>query len=498
MLEQVDLSREMSKDAYKACIGDLELRLGELQRLAREQDVPAIVVFEGWDAAGKGTLINKLILALDPRGFSVCPVNPPNEEERLRPFLWRFWLHTPARGRISVFDRSWYGRVLVERVERLLKKSVWQQGYDEINSFERQLADDGCVLMKFFLHIGKSEQKRRFKKLENNAATAWKVTKDDWRHHAHYRQYFRAADDMLARTSTAWAPWTVVAAHDERYATVKVFEIVIQALENRLAPATAKRHAAARKTGLPASRTGRVESVLDRVDLTKTISPAEYEERLDRCQKRVWELEHEIYVRRIPVLAVFEGWDAAGKGGAIKRLVRSMDPRGYEVIPVAAPNDVEKAHHYLWRFWTRIPKAGHIAIFDRSWYGRVLVERVEGFCSEADWRRAYSEINEFEEDMAHYGAVILKFWLQIDREEQLRRFKSRESTPHKKWKITEEDWRNRDKWNAYKQAVDEMLLRTSARSAPWTVVEATCKRYARLKVLKTFIKAVEKRLERRN
>jgi polyphosphate:AMP phosphotransferase len=494
MLDKVDLTRELAKADYKAQIGDLELRLGELQRRARELKVPLILVFEGWDAAGKGTLINKLILALDPRGFNVYPTNPPNEEERLRPFLWRFWIRTPARGRIAVFDRSWYGRVQVERVDKLIRKPVWQRAYEEINAFERQLADDGAVIIKLFLHISKAEQKKRFRKLEKNRATEWKVTKDDWRHHAQYRQYFTAADEMLARTGTTWAPWTVIEAHDERYATVKMFRTVIQSLGTRLDAVPN----AARRTPKPGAakeeETAPVESVLDRVDLAKTVDRKEYEERLDRYQDRLWEIEHEIYRRRIPVIAAFEGWDAAGKGGAIKRLVRSMDPRGYEVIPIAAPNDTEKAHHYLWRFWNAFPKAGHIAILDRSWYGRVLVERVEGFCAPDEWRRAYSEINEFEAHLANFGAVLVKIWLHISSEEQLRRFKAREGTPYKKWKITGEDWRNREKWDRYKQAVDEMLLRTSTGVAPWTVVEADCKRYARLKVLKTVIAAVDKKL----
>jgi len=236
------------------------------------------------------------------------------------------------------------------------------------------------------------------------------------------------------------------------------------------------------------------KSVLDSIDLGLDLSKSRYTQELKRCQKRVAEIEHEVYLKRIPVVIVYEGWDAAGKGGTIRRLVQGLDPRGYEVVPIAAPNDIEKLHHYLYRFWTRLPKAGHITIFDRSWYGRVLVERVERFCSEREWKRAFTEINETERQWADFGTAIIKFWLHIDRDEQLRRFKQRQSIPHKRWKITDEDWRNRDKWNVYREAVDEMLVRTSTSHAPWTVVEANSKHYARVKTLKTVIATLDERL----
>lgn len=493
-LNRIDLSKSLDKAAYKKQHAELTLRLGELQRQARALQVPVIIVFEGWDAAGKGTLINKLILALDPRGFNVYPTNAPTEEERLRPFLWRFWSKTPARGRIAVFDRSWYGRVLVDRVDKFVPKKTWRQSYDEINAFERQLDDDGSVIIKFFLHIAKDEQKKRFKKLIENPATAWKVSKEDWRHHKQYAKYATAVEDMVERTTKPWAPWTIVEAHDERFATIKMMKTAIAAIEEKIAEA---RKAAAGTTPAKAvvlrPRTIR-GSILDKADLSLTLDRADYEDQIKELQQRMRDLEYELYKQRIPLVILFEGWDAAGKGGTIRRLTSRLDPRGYEVIPIIAPNDVEKAHHYLWRFWVPFPKAGHIAIFDRSWYGRVMVERVEKFCSETDWKRAYQEINEMEEQWTNYGTILVKFWLHIDRDEQLTRFNDRQNTPYKKWKITDEDWRNREKWSAYKTAVDEMLARTSTIHAPWTVVEAACKLHARVKTLNTIIAAVEKRL----
>jgi AMP-polyphosphate phosphotransferase len=488
MLEKIDLSQRIEKAEYKKTVSPLQVKLGEFQRKARELKIPVIIVFEGWDAAGKGTQINELLLSLDPRGFRVHPVNAPNEEEKMRPPLWRFWIKIPEAGRIAIYDRSWYGRVLVERVDGLIKGKDIPKSFEEIRSFERQLAESGAVIIKFFLHISRKEQKKRFKKIEKNPATRWKVTKEDWKHHKQYEEYCAAINEMMEKTDSEYAPWTVVEAENRRFATAKIFKTVVSALDGRISSEKRARPYKDKKSDRDAG-----SSVLARADLGLTLSKEEYEDALKICQEKMSEIEHRIYVRRIPIIIVYEGWDAAGKGGNIRRLTQGLDPRGYEVTPVAAPNEIEKAYHYLWRFWTKFPKAGHITIFDRSWYGRVLVERVEGFCKEEEWRRAYREINEMEEQLANFGAVIVKFWLHISKEEQLRRFKERQRTAYKQWKITEEDWRNREKWEAYRKAVDEMLFRTSTTYAPWTVVESNCKYYARIKSLKTIIDAAEKR-----
>lgn len=497
MLENVDLTSVTTKAEYKRKKPALDLQLAELQREAKSLGIPVIVVFEGWDASGKGTLINELIMALDPRGFSVDSTLAPNPEEALRPFLWRFWIRTPARGRIAILDRSWYRRVLADRVEKAIRKSEVVQAYEDIGSFERQLADDGAVIVKFFLHIGKKEQKRRFNRLLADKSTAWRVTRSDWKQHRLYDKYVRAIEDMLARTDSEFAPWTVIEAEDRRFATLKVFRTVIAAISRRCGTAAG----AASGKGIEVRAPGPREPVepassriLERADLSLSIDRTTYEKEMARKQERLRELEHEIYKARIPVTIVYEGWDAAGKGGNLKRLVRNLDPRGYEVVPVGAPSDIEKEHHYLWRFWTQVPKAGHMTIFDRSWYGRVLVERVEGFCSEPEWRRAYREINEMERHWVNFGMVIVKFWLQIDRKEQLRRFRERERIASKRWKITEEDWRNRRKWPLYERAVSDMLEKTSTAVAPWTVVESNCKWYARVRALDTVIRAIEQKI----
>jgi len=497
MLAEIDLSREVTKAAYRKAKPELELRLAELQRRAHQLGIPVLIVFEGWGAAGKGTLINQLLLPLDPRGVSVISALDPSEDEAVRPFLWRFWCHTPARGRITLFDRSWYRRVVKDRVSGVVNGKALQQAFADILAFERQLAADGTVLVKFFLHISAKEQKRRFKKLEAKATTAWRVTRMDWKHHRQYDETLEAVNDMLGRTDSEFAPWNIIEAHDQRFATLKIFGTVLAALERRIHQLETRERAS--QAAIPAHDlpSDLKVSVLDQVDLSLTVPEAAYRKRLKRGQDRLRDLEHEIYRHRIPVVLVYEGWDAAGKGGNIKRVTRNLDPRGYDVVPIAAPHDIEKAHHYLWRFWLEIPKAGHLTIFDRSWYGRVLVERVEGFCTESDWKRAYREINEMEQHLTHSGAVVLKFWLHIDPEEQLRRFRERESVSYKQWKITAEDWRNREKWDAYQSAVDEMLYRTSTPDSPWIVVESNCKRHARLKVIETVIKAIKKRLRQK-
>ncbi len=518
MLESIDLTQEISKAEYKSATSGLLLRLGAFQRRLWERTIPVLILFEGWDAAGKGTVMNRLIRALDPRGFTVHAATRPSEDEVLRPFFWRYWKRTPPAGRISLYDHGWYRLVLEDRLERDGDESELANGYRDILCFERQLADGGALIIKFFLHIDKHEQKRRFKKLESKKETSWRVTKEDWKHHKKYEDLLSAYEDMLQKTDTPWAPWTIIEAHDERFAAVKVLKTVSRAFERRLdevspcagsgspggAAASAPTDsgtAAGVDTADPLEANepgpGAVEtrtSILSTVDLSATLDRDTYEEQLNDLQKRLRRLQFDAYRHRLAAVIAYEGWDAAGKGGNIRRLTANLDPRGYEVIPIAAPNDVERAHHYLWRFWQCMPKAGHIAVFDRSWYGRVMVERVERLCSPDEWRRAYREINEMEDQLVRNGVVVVKFFLHLDADEQLRRFREREETPHKRWKITPEDWRNREKWPDYEAAIDEMLVRTSTRVAPWTVIPANSKLNARITALETVIAALEARL----
>ena len=493
MLEKVDLSKSLAKKEYKSVFEPLQLELAALQRQARQAGIPVVVVFEGWEAAGKGTCINRLLRRLDPRGFKVHPISSPNEEELLRPFLWRFATKMPGPGRIAIFDRSWYGRVVVERVEKLVPELVWTRSYDEILQFERQHTDAGVVIVKFWLHISKKEQKRRFKKISADPALAWKVGKPERREHRQYARYETAVEEMLERTSPVNAPWTIVEATDGRYARTKVVETLVNAIKRAISEKKPPEERAPAK----APRRGAIQtrSLLDRVDLTKSMEKPEYQKELNPLQDQLRRLVHQMYLKRLGATIVYEGWDAGGKGGNIKRVTEKLDPRGYEVIPIAAPTKEELDHHYLWRFWKHLPKDGHMTIFDRSWYGRVMVERVEGFCGPSEWQRAFQEINEFERMVASHGTVMIKFWLHISKKEQLRRFKEREQMEHKRWKLTDEDWRNRKKWAIYHEAVVEMIHRTSTTYAPWVIIEGDCKLHARVQALRTVVKAIKTSLK---
>ncbi len=492
MLEQIDINQKIAKTEYKEQMDSLGIHLGELHRKLHDLAVPAIIVFEGWDAAGRGTLINELILRLDPRGFKVFANNTCQADNTTHPFLWQYWNTTPAEGKIMIYDKSWYDRVLTDRIDGLTTPDKAANIYDEILSFEKQLTDAGCIVLKFFLHISKKEQKKRMESLEKDPAARWRVGEVEWRRHRKYEQYFEIIEETLGRTDCDCSPWIPVAAMDRRFAALRICETVAQAFDKQIARLERLKTMPTAVAEVAETRRETPASVLDKVSQPKDWDPDQYGKQLAQFGKKLHELHYETYKKKIPILILFEGWDAAGKGGAIKRLVQNFDPRGYEVIPISAPNDVEKAHHYLWRFWQAIPAAGRIAVFDRTWYGRVLVERVEGFCQESEWRRSYREINEFEEQLTNFGAVIVKFWLHIDKDEQLRRFEERQMSPEKRWKITEEDWRNREKWDEYKVAVDEMLFRTSTRKAPWTVVAANSKEYARWTVLKTVAEAMGK------
>lgn len=505
MLENIDLDKQLSKDDAAQYIKKLEEDLTLLQRECKKYELPIVFVFEGWGASGKGTLINHLISSLDPRGFQVYTTDPATKEEKRHPYLWRFFIKLPAKGRMAIFDRSWYRRVLTDRLDDVTPKEQIPEAFSEILNFERLITDDGMILIKFFLHISKGEQKRRFDRLSEDADTSYRVTKADWYHHEKYYDYLKIQNEMLQKTDTDFGPWNIIEATDERYAAVKIMTITVERLQEAIASAKDKEQKKQAERGAK-DISAPVDDILDKmqetgvldgVDLNISYDKEIYKKRLKRLQERMASMQSQVYLKKIPVIICFEGWDAAGKGGAIKRLTKFLDPRGYEVIPISAPNDSELAHHYLWRFYTRFPSPGHIAIFDRTWYGRVLVERIEGFCTKEEYQRAYKEINQMEEHLINEDYVLVKFWLHIDKEEQLKRFEARQADEKKRWKITEEDWRNREKWDEYEKAVDEMIVRTSTMHAPWTIVEANSKYFARIKVLQCVVDAIEDKLNER-
>ena len=477
----------------KERLEELGGRLGLLQRQCKEAGIPVLILFDGYDAAGKGYQINRLLQALDPRGFDVYTGDKDGEEEALRPFLWRFASKAPEKGRIVIFDTSWYRRVMQDRFDGKLKKHEIKEAFEDILAFEKQLAEDGTVLIKLFLDIPEKEQKKRFERLEESEESSWRVTEADWNRNRHYGKFKEIVEEALDRTSAPYAPWNVISAIKRDETALEIMEITAGSLALALQKKAEGPKEEIFEAPMPPDRYKK--GILSQADLSLTMDRETYKKKLDKLQKKLERLHGEIYRLRIPVILCFEGWDAAGKGGAIRRLTSHLDPRGYQVCPTASPSALEKSHHYLWRFWTRVPKAGHIAIFDRTWYGRVMVERIEGFCTEAEWRRAYQEINDMEAHFANWGAVIVKFWIHIDKDEQERRFNDRMTNPEKRWKITDEDWRNREKWDAYVEAVNEMLEKTSTESAPWVVVEGNSKYYARVKVLQTVVDAMERKMK---
>jgi polyphosphate:AMP phosphotransferase len=484
VFEKIDLTRAVDDRTFEKAMDPLRMRLGELQRELRDRKIPVIIAIEGWNASGITMVISELIQYLDPRGFSLYSIGSPSDDETARPLMWRFWGKIPAKGRISIFARSWYSRALAEEVSGIEWKKGVKRSIVQINKFERQLSDDGYVILKFFLHISKEEQKRRLEARETNLLTSWMITKGDWDFHRNYESYLPVIEQFIGETDSRQAPWTIVAATDHNATILTVYSSLIRSLEKELADSGSPGGGKRGKTEIIKPKKTEVHR---KSTASVALTESQYNESLKEHQERVREIQYFLYKRRIPLIIVYEGWDAAGKGGNIMRLVRTMNPRGYNVIPVSRPNDAELEYHYLWRFFRQFPKTGHTTIFDRSWYGRVLVERVENYCSEAEWKRAYNEINEIEGDFVENGGGIVKFWLEVSRDEQLKRFTMREQDPRKQWKITDEDWRNREKSELYDAAIDEMLARTSTAAAPWTIVESDDKWYARIKALKTVI-----------
>ena len=478
------------KDELKERLSKSKNRLYDLQMKIKERKLPVLVLFEGWSAAGKGSMIGKIIKNIDPRFFKVATMSAPTEEETRRPFLYRYMKEIPEEGKFTFLDSGWMEQTAKDVLKGVLSGEDYEKRIESIKRFERQLTDNGYLVLKFFMEIDKEEQKTRMQKLLDKTDTNWRVTGFDKWQNEHYKKCEKVFDRYLKDTNLPTSPWYIIDAGNKKWAELQVLETLVSNIDTALQ--NQKHSVPIPQNVFPLVKMPK----LSEVDLSdKFIDEKEYQQKLKVLQSRLGELHNRLYRKRVPVIITYEGWDAAGKGGNIKRVTGALDPRGYEVHPIASPEPHEKARHYLWRFWTRLPKNGHIAIFDRTWYGRVMVERLEGFCSENDWKRAYNEMNEFEKELHDWGAVIIKFWVQIDKDTQLERFTERQNNPEKQWKITDEDWRNREKWDQYEMAVDEMLKKTSTTYAPWHILESVDKKYARIKALKIIIKELEKVLD---
>ena len=464
-------------------------KLSVLQMQIKEHGLPVLVLFEGWGTAGKGSVLGKVIKNIDPRFFKVATMDEPTEEEGRKPFLYRYFVKIPANGKLEFLDSGWMDEVVKDVLHDKIGEKEYKKKIESVKRFERQLTDNGYLVMKFFFQISRKEQKKRIEVLKENKDTRWRVSGDeDWQN-KHYDKCMHVFDRYLNDTNSPADPWYIVDAKNRKWAELQVLETLVSGIETALKNSNLA--VPLLQNVFPLEKIPK----LSEISLDKELSEEEYKKELKNLQSKLSELHNRLYRRKIPVVIAYEGWDAAGKGGNIKRITEALDPRGFEVHPIASPLPNEKARHYLWRFWNRLPKTGHIAIFDRTWYGRVMVERLEGFCSENEWQRAYNEINEFEKELSDWGAVIIKFWVQIDKDTQLARFEERQNTPEKQWKITDEDWRNREKWDLYETAVNEMLKKTNTTYAPWHVLESNDKKYARIKALKIVIDAIEAALD---
>jgi len=489
MLATAELGHALTQKSYDAALPKLRARLLRAHLALRDRKFPVIVIVSGADGAGKGELVHRLNEWLDPRGVATHAFRDSSDEERERPPYWRFWRALPGRGRIGILFGSWYTDPIIRRVFGQSRGRQFDGALARIAAFEKMLAADGALFVKLWLHLPKAAQKKRLRKLEK----AGRLAPEDWKHYKLYDRFTEVSERALRHTNTDAAPWHVVEATDRRYRELAAGRILLAALEQRLEETPGQ---AVTPTTLPhltptPTTRGRADSLLAHVDLTRRLTDTEYACALAKQQTKLSKLAWAAYAKKRSMVLVFEGWDAAGKGSAIRRVTQAMDPRLYRVVGIAAPTDEERAQHYLWRFWRHLPRAGYSTLFDRSWYGRVLVERVEGFAPVVDWSRAYGEIVDFEEQMAGHGIVVNKFWVHISQAEQLRRFKERQRVDYKQYKITEEDWRNRAKWPAYAAAVDDMVTRTGTEFAPWTLVAGNDKKFARIQILQTIVQRLE-------
>lgn len=493
MFEAAEVGHRISREDYKQQEPLLRQALLEAQyRLLESAGFPVIIVVGGVDGAGKSETVNLFNEWMDPRHISTHGFGAPSNEEAQRPPMWRFWQALPPKGRIGMLFGSWYTTPIVDHVTGQSKDSRLTQSIAEIRDFEQMLSTEGALLVKFWFHLSRDAQRQRLEQLEKDPKTRWRVTDTDWERFKNYTRFRKVSEQTLRETSTDAAPWHIIEGSCPYYRSLTAGKLLLGALNARLAPKN-RRSSARLPLEAFASNGG---NVLDTLDYSLRMKRKEYEHQLELWQGRLNLLTRDKRFAKKSLVLVFEGQDAAGKGGTIRRITAALDARQYQVIPVSAPSDEERAQPWLWRFWRRLPRKGHITLFDRSWYGRVLVERVEKFIAPADWRRAYDEINDFEEQLTRHGSIVVKFWLAITKDEQLKRFREREEVAFKNHKITADDWRNRRKWKAYEEAVDEMVTRTGQAPLPWHLVPSNDVEYARIEVLKIICGQIENALRK--
>lgn len=466
----------------------LALRVAELVRETHEKKIPVMVLFEGVTASGKSRLSNELLLTLDAKYTHFYATKTPSADDLRMPFLYPYWQNMPKKGDVTIFFRSWYANLLDYKIHGL-KKEIYKDHdvlLKEIKGFEQMLINDGYEIIKFNLEVSEEKRLEHIRQTKENPLTRWKA--QEYENAIPAEVYLEGMAKLMKETDEI-SPWTTIKYIDRGKAVNEMYEHIIKRLEDTIKHK--EKEEEKREVDGQFSKDFKTDMFEDTED---DISKDEYKQLLPELQQRMREIQYALYDRKIPLIIAYEGMDAAGKGGNIKRIRESLDPTGYEVNAISAPTETELSYHYLWRFAVDMPRTGHIEIFDRSWYGRVLVERVEGFASTEEWARAYDEINEFEAALSIEGAIIIKFFLVLDKDEQLKRFEERQNTPEKQWKITDEDWRNRDKWDVYLEASKDMIDKTSTDYAPWIIVPANNKKAARIKALKAIIERCEERL----
>ena len=490
MFETLEIGRQIKKSEFDELELPLKQKLLAAQLELAKRDYPVVIVIAGLDGAGKGSLAQTLNTWMDPRGVETNTYWDHSDEEESRPYFWRFWSKMPAKGRVGIFLGSWYNRSSQAFVNKDIDREDFSIACQQIESFERLLTDDGALVIKLWLHVSKETQRLQLEEKAPEKQQHRRISDRPYELVGKYKRTLEVSEQLILETDSSHSPWHMIESEDHHYRDITAGEIILDRLSARAQQELTPTGLTEQQSPVRVSR----GTVLDGVDLSKALPRDKYKSKLADYQARLQDLAWEAYRQERSIVAVFEGWDAAGKGSAIRRVTASADPRLYKLVQFAAPSDEEKAHHYLWRFWRRLQRDGRATLFDRSWYGRVLVERVEGFASAQEWQRAYSEINQFERQLTEHGCIIMKFWIHISPDEQLRRFKARELEPHKQHKITDEDWRNREKWQDYELAVDQMVNRTSTADAPWTLVAGNDKPHARIEILKTFCERLEAEL----
>ncbi len=500
---KVTAGAKLSESALGKLKDELRVELVELQQRIRvEARSPVIIVLAGVQGAGVIDSLNLLNSWMDPRWIRTHVFETPSDEERARPPFWRYWRSLPAAGTIGLYLDGWYGDALNAYCRKQENSAAFGARLRRIKAFEHTLAADGALVVKFWLHLRKAQQRKKLDSHRDDVLTGFKASDNSWLQPAPYDPYTKAAARALRATATAQAPWHLIDGAEDMPRRAQLLTVLRDALEahNKARHKAEKHDAKAIKQAKKDDKRGlapRRRGALEQVDLGTSMSQAAYAQAFHIRQAKLYALQKKARTAGIATIVAFEGWDAAGKGGAIRRLSYAFSARNYQVVPIAAPNDEEKAHHYLWRFWRHVSRAGRITLFDRTWYGRVLVERVEHLIPPEAWARAYGEINDFEEHLTSHGTVLVKLWLHIDPDEQLRRFRNREETPHKRWKISPDDWRNRKQWDRYAVAVNDMVAATDSPAAPWHLVPANDKRAARIMIFDIVIKALERALKAR-